>query len=297
VVDYALISLRVAVEQAPLKSLRTLSLLPIHPGALLYLRPNMGFGASPASRKRWAQIRKLVIHMDSFPHAKGQPMDHLKLLHSYLESFPNVKRFYFRWRGAKGPCPLSLNREACLMASTKAIPTKACANRCAMPMKPLKLRNLQYMELENAILDASQISSFILDHRHTVSEFDFEDVVLRSGTWDDALAPLTRISGSDAWKEKQEEVMEVPIVLSPVNADQKQMQMVIREELRRKDRLRGLRESANNVARAKSKTRDLIWDGPHHVKRFLRSSMFSWRHHRPVGDFEILPRLIYPVRF
>ncbi|KAL1873385.1 hypothetical protein Plec18167_006436 [Paecilomyces lecythidis] len=295
VVDYALISLRVAIEQSPLKSLRTLSLLPIHPGALLYLRPNMGFGASPASRKRWSQIRKLVIHMDSFPYIRGHPMDHLKLLHSYLQSFPGVKRFSFRWVGKKGPCPLSLATEPCLVGSTKT-PSQACPKRCTLPMKPLRLRNLQYMELENAILDASQISSFILDHRHTIREFDFEDVVLRSGTWDDALAPLTRISGNDSWKGKQEETMEVPIILSPTNVDQKQIQRVIREEQRRKERLDRPRESPSNVARTRPKKLDLLWGGSDQLKRLLHTSMLSWRPPRPMGDFETFPRLIHPVR-
>jgi hypothetical protein len=56
IVDYGLISLRVALEQAPLQKLEALSLLPIHPDSLLYLRPVMGFGMSPVSRKRWTQI-------------------------------------------------------------------------------------------------------------------------------------------------------------------------------------------------------------------------------------------------
>jgi hypothetical protein len=48
-VDYALISLRIAIERAALPKLLKLSLSPIHPAALLYLRPHLGFGASPAS--------------------------------------------------------------------------------------------------------------------------------------------------------------------------------------------------------------------------------------------------------
>ena len=276
VVDYALISLRVAVEQAPLASLDTLSLLPIHPGGILYLRPIMGFGSSPVSGKRWRQIRKLVIHMESFPYEQGQPMDHLKLLHSYLQSFPSLKSFGFRWKGIKGPCPLSLATEPCLVASSNQPPSQACPTRRTCPPNPLKFRSLQYMALENAVLDASQVSSFILEHRRTLREFEFEEVVLRSGTWDDALAPLTLISGSDEWKEKQEEVMEVPIVLSPIGMEQKQVHTAIREEQRRKDRLRRLREGASSFARARSKTRELFWGSPEHMRKFLQSSVFSW---------------------
>lgn len=278
VVDYALISLRVAVEHAPLRFLDTLSLLPVHPSALLYLRPTMGFGASPASRKRWMHIRKLAIHMDSFPYDREQPIDHLKLLHSYLQSFPNVERFSFRWKDAKGPCPLSLATEPCLVSSADDAPKQACPKRSRRPPNPLKSPALQYMEVENAIMDASQVSTFILDHRRTLREFDFEDVVLRSGTWDDALAPLTRISGNEKWKEKQEEVMDVPIVLSPVGMES-QIQKAIWEEQRRKDLvlLRSPRESASNLGRAGSKTRELFWGSSDHMKRFLRSSVLSLR--------------------
>ncbi|KAF4762632.1 hypothetical protein HAV15_006721 [Penicillium sp. str.  len=67
VVDYELISLRMAIEQAPLTDLHTLSLLSVHPGAVLYLRPAPGFGASPASCKRWSQIRKLTVHDEFRP--------------------------------------------------------------------------------------------------------------------------------------------------------------------------------------------------------------------------------------
>jgi hypothetical protein len=275
VVDYALISLRVAIEHVDLKSLETLSLLPIHPGGILYLRPMMGFGATPASRKRWMQIRKLAIHMESFPYERGQAMDHLKLLHSYLEAFPNLRSFVFRWKGPKGPSPLSLATEPCLCEPS---PRGTCPKRYARRLRPLKFRRLRYMELENAILDASQVSAFILEHRHSLSEFEFEDVTLRSGTWDDALAPLTMISGSDEWKARQEEVMEVPIILSPVEvAVTKPRQSVVWEEQRRKARLHTLLEGASALARAKAKTRELFWGSPDHMKKFLRSSVFSWR--------------------
>jgi hypothetical protein len=77
------------------------------------------------------------------------------------------------------------------------------------------------MVLGNAVLDASQVSDFLTEHRHSLLEFDFEQVSLRSGTWDDALAPWRTLSSAEydaAWGEKQAaevEVMEVPFVLGP----------------------------------------------------------------------------------
>jgi hypothetical protein len=108
VVDYALISLRIAVEQVPLKCFDSLSLLSVHPAVVLYLQPNLGFGASPASRKRWSQVRHLTIHMESFPYQAGAPTDHFKLLHAYLQSFTALRTLVFHWKGGMGFSPLSL---------------------------------------------------------------------------------------------------------------------------------------------------------------------------------------------
>ncbi|EEP80532.1 predicted protein [Uncinocarpus reesii 1704] len=283
VVDYALVSLRIAVEQAPLKELKTLSLLPIYPGALLYLRHMVGFGTSPAARKRWVQIRNLSIHMDSFPFGCGERTDHLKLLHSYLEGFPSLRELTFRWRGKKGPCPLTLSTEPCMRPSSNRLPlrphTPESPKSPKTKLRPLRFPFLRHMELENATLDASQVSSFILAHRRSVREFNFEETTLRSGTWDEALAPLTRKStGSPRRKHRPPpvEVMDVPIMLSPIGMDASQLQKVIMAETKRKDVSRHFRAYAN-FQRATSRTRGLLLCGPDHMKRFLRSSVFSWR--------------------
>lgn len=115
IVDYALISLRIAVERSQLLALDTLSLQSIHAGAVLYLNPTMGIGALPNSTRRWRQIKKLNIDMDNLPFAPGPPADHLKVLHSYLQVFsPCLERLKFRWQGSKGMCPVTLHDEICL---------------------------------------------------------------------------------------------------------------------------------------------------------------------------------------
>lgn len=286
IVDYALVSLRIAVEQAPLKSLDTLSLLPIHPGALLYLRHMIGFGASPSARRRWSQIRRLEILMDSFPIGCGKPTDHLKLLHSYLEGFPHLSEFTFGWRGESGPCPLTLSTEPCLMSSSNHFePPLRRPGSPGSRLRPLKFPSLQHMEIENAIMDATQVSSFILEHRNTVREFNFEQTMLRTGTWDEALAPLIRRKSrssshrkrSSKRDKKEAEVMDVPLMLSPVGVDMRQLHKpLFMEETGRKDGL-GHFKACSNLQRATSRTRELLGSGPDHMKRFLRSSIFSWR--------------------
>jgi len=278
VVDYALISVRIAAERASLPSLNTLSLLPIHPSGVFYLRPIMSFGTLPNSVKRWTQIDRLAIHMDSCPFDSQTPVDHLRLLHSYLELFkPSLKRFLFRWRGNKGPSPLSFSTEPCFLPSPSYnTSSAACPTRSTRPPGSLRFPRLRYMELENAVLDATQISSFITSHRRTLYEFNFEDVILRTGTWEEALAPLTRISGSETWKQKAEEVMEVPIILDAVGLGKGEMEQVMWESEKERSKFKE-RKLFGGLHKAGSRGREIFWGGPEHMKKFLRSSIFSWR--------------------
>ena len=272
IVDYALISLRIAVERCKLPLLDTLSLLSVHPGAVLYLNPSMGFGASPSSMKRWRQIRKLTIQMDTV--SLGHPADHLKLLHSYLHLFaPSLEELRFRWLGAKGPCPLSLGSEPCLEASS---PGLACPQTRHLALRPLLLKRVQTIEVENVVLDASQISTFLTSHRHNVRhwssvELNFEDTQLRKGSWDEALAPLTRISGNDKWKESTEEVpfMDVPLMLSPVDFEQERLNRVWDEHLK----TRRSRPLHGALHRASAKGRELLFGTEEHMRRFLRADL------------------------
>lgn len=287
VVDYALISLRIAVERASLRDLDTLSLLPIHPAGLFYLQPQMSIGASPGALRRWSQIKKLAVHMDSFPFDNAHPTSHLRILHSYLRAFaPHLTRLLFRWRGDMGPSPFSLDREPCMYerpssssSSSSSGSDSTSANSCRMP-RPLKFPKLRFMELENAIMDSCQVSDFIQRHRRLLTEFNFEDVKLRTGTWDDALAPLSRLAHGDAWKAKQEEVMDVPCLLSPVDVEPRILGPLLEEQRDEKERggvtlSRWLSKSKNNKARKVA--REQFWGSDGHMRRFLRSSVFPWR--------------------
>lgn len=259
-VDYALISLRMAIEQAPLPRLESLTLDHVHPSSTFYLRPQFGIGASPASARRWRQIKKLEIRMECPAFGDGQATDHLKFLHSYLRSYPLLEDLTFEWLTRKGPCPLSLSSEPCLAPGALDC-SAACPKTFARPPNPLKFRKLRRMVLENSILDASQISDFITTHRKVLREFEFENVHLRTGTWDDALAPLTRISGNDSWKEKQEEVMDVPLVLSPAK-EQECIAETMWEDPRK-------RRPFHTLRKASMRTKEMLGA--------LRSSMLTWR--------------------
>ncbi|DAA76623.1 TPA_exp: Uncharacterized protein A8136_7300 [Trichophyton benhamiae CBS 112371] len=257
VVDYALISIRCAVEHSPLPCLTSLTLLPVHPGALLYLRPTaIGIGTSPASCKRWRRITDLHIEMDAFPYSGGEPTDHLKFLDSYLQCFPLLKRLKFRWLGARGPSPLSLSTEPCLTTNKQNQFSSARPKQ----VKPLIFPSLHRLEIENVHVDASQVSSFIRNHRNALREINFEATTLRSGTWDDALAPLAPSpkkakpspsppppQGQKSAVTKEVEVMDVPLVLSAAGMEIKQLQRLVLEEAGR--RKKGRRNKAGSSIR------------------------------------------------
>ena len=208
-VDYALISLRIAVERAPLVRLEKLSLRQIHPSGLLYLRHMPGFGSTPSAGRRWKQIRKLNITMDSWDFLGLRPgRDHLKILDDFIRSFSfDLEKVSFGWNGRKGPCPFAL------FADPLFAPPRRTAKLFAevtSPMSPLPdapqrpamiFPNLRYMQIRNVSMSSEQIAGVVYKHRHSVREFDFENVSLTNGgSWEDALAPLTQSSSSsDEW--------------------------------------------------------------------------------------------------
>ncbi|KAH8671270.1 hypothetical protein BX600DRAFT_243579 [Xylariales sp. PMI_506] len=209
IVDYALISLRVSLERAPLKKLKKLSLSSVHPSAFIYLRHVPGFGCMPSASRRWKQIRKLQISVDSWDFYGSSPgLDHLKIIDDYIRNFSEcLEKFTFTWLGRKGPCPLSLAADP-LFAPPRS--SQKLFNEVTSPMsplppaparKPIKFAKLRYMAVRNATMNAPQVAALVADHQHSVREFDFENVVLISnGNWDEALAPLTEQSSrSEHW--------------------------------------------------------------------------------------------------
>ncbi|KAF9777068.1 hypothetical protein IL306_004656 [Fusarium sp. DS 682] len=205
IVDYALISLRISLERAPLEKLHKLSLSQLHPAAFNYLRHVNGFGTVPSAGKRWRQINKLSISVDSWDFYGTSPgRDHLKIMDEYIRTFaPNLEKFAFTWLGRKGPCPVALAADP-LFSPPRA--SKKLFHEVTSPMSPLPetpgkgaiyFPKLRYLQVRNAVMNAPQLSNLINSHRPTVKEFDFESVILAdNGNWDDVLAP---IDTDDSW--------------------------------------------------------------------------------------------------
>ncbi|KAH8785669.1 hypothetical protein F5883DRAFT_481403 [Diaporthe sp. PMI_573] len=204
IVDYALISLRIAIERTPqLTKLTKLSLSGVHPAAFLYLKSEggPGFGCSPRGAKRWRQIKRLHVSVEAwdFYGPSGPGLDQLKIIDDYLRNFSDcVEKLSFTWTGGKGPCPLALAEDALFDPPREC---KKLFNEVTSPMSPLpatpgvrqpmRFTRLKHMQVRNASMSESQLRRLVEGHKATVKEFDFENVVLlNGGNWDEALAPL-----------------------------------------------------------------------------------------------------------
>ncbi|KAK5170901.1 uncharacterized protein LTR77_004045 [Saxophila tyrrhenica] len=216
-VDFALISLRIAVEQNNLNALDTLTLSPIHPGGILHLSPILGYGATPRSSRRWSRIKNLTLHVvkpRSSP-AADEP-DHFKLLQTYIRNFQsNLTTFKFRWIGSKGLIPIHRQRQPFALteehpASRTGSDHEPPAKRRALP--PLHFPKLQHAEFENSKAAADDIAHFCAAHKRTIEELNFDDVELTSGTWDEALGPVTKRQHAS---RRSEDTADIPIMLSP----------------------------------------------------------------------------------
>ncbi|EJP64939.1 uncharacterized protein BBA_06114 [Beauveria bassiana ARSEF 2860] len=201
IVDYALISLRIAVERAPLTNLHKLSLSSLHPAALSYLRHVNGIGSVPSAGRRWKQIRKLHLSVEAWDfHNSASPgLDHLKIIDDYIRGLaPQLEKLSFSWIGARGPCPIALAADP-LFAPPRA--SRKLFHEVTSPMSPLPVRPprapihmpaLRYLQIRNTAMNAPQLRRLIDAHQATVKEYDFENVSLAdNGRWDDALAPVS----------------------------------------------------------------------------------------------------------
>lgn len=206
IVDYALISLRIAIERTPMLKLNKLSLSSLHPAAFNCLKFINGIGSLPSANRRWQQIKKLHITVESWDFYGPCPgLDHLKVLDDYIRCFSQrLDKFTFAWIGAKGPCPIALFADPLFAPprSTKKLFHEITSQMSPLPARPLRspmhFPKLRYLQIRNAAMNSPQLKSLIASHQKTVKQFGFENVVLtNNGSWDEALASVTK--GDDDW--------------------------------------------------------------------------------------------------
>ncbi|RKF60804.1 hypothetical protein OnM2_047004 [Erysiphe neolycopersici] len=206
-IDYALISLRIALERAPLYHLKKLSLCHIHPAGIRSLRHTIGYGCTPSASRRWKQIEELEVTMDSWDfHGDKSSHDHLRILSDFIRGFsPNLKKMSFIWSGQNGPCPFFIyqgpqlayfNTPSKLFCET----TSSMSPLPALPSRPnINFPNLMYLQLNNTTMTKIEVADLILRHHKTVSEFQFHDVLINGSSWEEALIPLNLVDERSEW--------------------------------------------------------------------------------------------------
>lgn len=192
IVDFALISVRIAVERNHFNALDTLTLSPMHPTGLLALSPLAGCGASPASAKRWSCIQNLSIEVPSLTPTRPQSPQRQednpnKLLTSYLSTFqPGLVSFRFAWLGAKGPLPFhQTTSPATPHSHHPAHHRRKSSDRLFFP----RITSLYF---ENALAKASHLRKLAIQHASTLQTLELTNVDLTEGTWEEAFAPLVK---------------------------------------------------------------------------------------------------------
>ncbi|KAI5797398.1 hypothetical protein DFH27DRAFT_612102 [Peziza echinospora] len=187
IVDYALWSLRIALERARPEGLRKLILSPVHLSGIQYLLP----GTFPAeesveSKEVWNSISSLTMDLSSWRQLATSGDDlvyatNLGFLHQFLEHSKNIKQFEFSWMGGgKSVCPLTLDTLLYTEASGISAPSH----------RPLTFPRLASVKIRNIAVESRLLKAFLERHREHVREWDLLDMTFTDGNVMDALGPV-----------------------------------------------------------------------------------------------------------
>lgn len=276
IVDYALISVRIAVERTCLNGLEQLTLAPIHPGGLLYLSPVLGYGATPRSASRWRRIKSLSISMHrSNSETMANDSHSFKLLQTYIRNFQsNVTTFKFAWLGDKGPMPTRRSRP-----TTTILDETRLSDAKPKQLSPLHFPKLEYAEFENCRASSRSIRDFAEAHQQFLAELNLEDMELTAGTWNEALAPLIHLNTRP---RPSTDLSEIPIMLSPTTLPSPMARIeVIDKDMTGHRSMRMSRwlptRGKGRVPSAAQRMRDGLMGCEEQLRKVLRGSVFPRR--------------------
>ncbi|TKX19088.1 hypothetical protein C1H76_8754 [Elsinoe australis] len=214
--DFALVSLRAALEQAPIHALTRISLQDLPTSAMKYLKPSVPTGSAVYD---WcSQISEISSNMRSMDDKPDDRSDQLALVQDYLRNFRNLERFSFAWEGKQGPFPLShaSRREVRPTKSFRGArrPSHPALRQQAPPTasvgiekSAIQFPHLVTLSLRNMTASVDDVQG-LLRNNASLRDLDFEDVELRAGGWEEALRPLSQP------RQQISETGDVPIMLA-----------------------------------------------------------------------------------
>ena len=180
-VDFALMSLRFAVERINCRALQNLSVSSLEPSGLQYLVPHAGHGTTPASTRIWSQIRHLTLRLMT----QGDHRDQA-ILHRYLRVFnEGIRTLSVRWEGQRGPFPFS--------GWPHSEVSRARQDRMKLKDQTdvhslMRFARLKQLRVCNAHASTAEINALIRSNRGSLHEVELQDVELTQGEWRDVFA-------------------------------------------------------------------------------------------------------------
>ncbi|RMY13291.1 hypothetical protein D0868_02092, partial [Hortaea werneckii] len=180
-VDFALTSLRFALERINCRALQSLSVSSLEPGGLQYLMPHAGHGTTPASTRIWSRIQHLTLRLVT----RGDPGDQA-IVHRYLRGFnEGVHTLSICWEGQRGPFPLSGWPHSAVPRARQDRVTPKDQTKVHSSMRFARLKQLSIC---NAHASAAEINALIRSNRESLHEVELQDVELTQGEWRDVCA-------------------------------------------------------------------------------------------------------------
>ncbi|KAF4547553.1 Hypothetical protein D9617_40g012930 [Elsinoe fawcettii] len=232
--DFALVSLRAALESATMHSLSRISLEDLPTSAMRYLKPSAAFAGTANTFDWCSQVEKIDASMRSMEERERDSSEQLLMVQDYLRNFRNLERLSFGWVDRQGRFPLSHQERRELRPSKSfrgARRPSHPALRQQLPASSIQTRqgeticfpHLVSLRLRNMTATSSDLQGLLRNNR-SVRDLDFEDVVLQSGSWEEALRPL---SGP---RPAPSETGDVPIMLATESNPAQQKPVLSRQD-------------------------------------------------------------------
>ncbi|KAI7536369.1 hypothetical protein KC331_g11516 [Hortaea werneckii] len=209
-VDFALTSLRFALERINCRALQSLSVSSLEPGGLQYLMPHAGYGTTPASTKIWSRIQHLTLRLVTQGDARDQA-----IVHRYLRGFnEGLHTLSMCWEGQRG---LFLFSSWPHSAVPRARQDRVSPKDQTKAHSSMRFARLKQLSVCNAHASAPEINALIRSNSESLQEVELHDVEITQGEWRDICAtngsrphvkpkarvprtPITAASGSVAAK-------------------------------------------------------------------------------------------------
>ncbi|RMY76965.1 hypothetical protein D0863_01609 [Hortaea werneckii] len=199
-VDFALTSLRFALERINCRALQSLSVSSIQPSGLQYLMPHAGHGTTPASTRIWSRIQHLTLRLMTQGDSREQV-----ILHRYLRVFnENIHTLSICWEGQRGPFPLSGWPHSAVPRARQDRVTPKNQTKAHSSMRFARLKQLSVC---NAHASAAEINALIRSNSESLHEVELQDVELTQGEWRDVCAT----SGNRPQVKPKAHVPRIPI--------------------------------------------------------------------------------------